>query len=374
MAGAVSETRGEVLNARGTMTDVSVDFKDAVRRRRVALGLQTPSDEILPKKAPRSNFGAESHAALKAIHTTASFLRDTHAAYLMEDGNPNGMTDAERDEIDAETQQFLSACTQRIDKLKAQSAGEAGVGVQLNAHRQATLQLLYEQLGRVAAVFDEHRGHRMRRASEARDQRLGASAEAAGSFGENGVLGTWAQQQQQQQQRAQPQLLASTAGAVLGLARPLTARGDGGGGSSGGGGAATAGGDLVNGASPYDWNDDEVLADEAMDLDASEKAQLEMENEALLKELETMVDQARQAESSMLEISKLTHLFATKVEQQNVEVEMLSQHAEQTSENLVRGNAYLDSAAKHSRDFRLLVMSFLLIASFSLLFLDWYYD
>ena len=131
---------------------------------------------------------------------------------------------------------------------------------------------------------------------------------------------------------------------------------------------------MANGASPYDWNDDEVLADEAMDLDASEKAQLEMENEALLKELETMVDQARQAESSMLEISKLTHLFATKVEQQNVEVEMLSQHAEQTSENLVRGNAYLDSAAKHSRDFRLLVMSFLLIASFSLLFLDWYYD
>jgi hypothetical protein len=53
---------------------------------------------------------------------------------------------------------------------------------------------------------------------------------------------------------------------------------------------------------------------------------------------------------------------------------MLSQQAEQTSENLVRGNAYLDSAAKHSRDFRLLVLSFLLTASFALLFLDWFYD
>ena len=51
-----------------------------------------------------------------------------------------------------------------------------------------------------------------------------------------------------------------------------------------------------------------------------------------------------------------------------------SRQAEETSENLVRGNQMLDSAAKHSRDFRLLVLSFLITASFALLFLDWYYD
>ena len=77
--------------------------------------------------------------------------------------------------------------------------------------------------------------------------------------------------------------------------------------------------------------------------------------------------------------------------------------AEETAENLVRGNELLDSAAKHSRDFRLLVLAnpnpdptttptpnpnpnpnptphpnqvlaFLITASFALLFLDWYYD
>ena len=87
-----------------------------------------------------------------------------------------------------------------------------------------------------------------------------------------------------------------------------------------------------------------------------------------------MVVQAREAETSMLEISNLSHLFASKVEQQSSEVEMLYTQAEQTSENLQRGNAYVDSAAKHSRDFRLLVLSFLLVASFALLFLDWFYD
>ena len=45
-----------------------------------------------------------------------------------------------------------------------------------------------------------------------------------------------------------------------------------------------------------------------------------------------------------------------------------------TGDNLATGNAYLDSAARHSRDFRIFILTFLLVASFSLLFLDWYYD
>ena len=53
---------------------------------------------------------------------------------------------------------------------------------------------------------------------------------------------------------------------------------------------------------------------------------------------------------------------------------MLHRQAEETAENLVRGNQYLDSAAKHSRDFRLFIITFMLIAAFGMLFLDFYYD
>ena len=60
--------------------------------------------------------------------------------------------------------------------------------------------------------------------------------------------------------------------------------------------------------------------------------------------------------------------------QHSRDIEQLFRQAEETSENLVRGNQLLDSAAKHSRDFRLLVLSFLITASFALLFLDWWYD
>lgn len=62
------------------------------------------------------------------------------------------------------------------------------------------------------------------------------------------------------------------------------------------------------------------------------------------------------------------------IEQQSSDIEQLFRQAEETSENVVRGNQYIDSAAKHSRDFRLLVLAFLITASFALLFLDWFYD
>ena len=51
---------------------------------------------------------------------------------------------------------------------------------------------------------------------------------------------------------------------------------------------------------------------------------------------------------------------------------MLHRQAEETAENLVRGNAHLDAASKHSRDFRLVILTILLVATVSLLFLDWY--
>ena len=86
-----------------------------------------------------------------------------------------------------------------------------------------------------------------------------------------------------------------------------------------------------------------------------------------------MVEQAREAEEKMLEISNLSHLFASKVEQQSNEVDMLFVQAEQTAENLASGNAALDSAARHARDFRLMMLTFLITASCALLFLDWYY-
>ena len=173
--------------------DITSDFKDCVRRRRAALGLQTPTAEILPKAKPKTKFAAEAHTALQAISTTAAHIRATAAGHSL-DGESAGLSEAELDEIDGETQHFLSVCGKRLDTLKrlavvdAGGSGDGGSPTQLETHRQATMQLLYERLSRGASVFGEQRGQRLRRAAQERDQRLGSAAEAAGAFAVGGSL------------------------------------------------------------------------------------------------------------------------------------------------------------------------------------------
>lgn len=345
---------GECAEGSCSSVDRTAEFHEIVRAKRRLLGLPTPESEVLRRRPRRSAFEEEAHDTLTKIETMSSFLRDNHTAYVLDDGL-HGMTEAERDEVDSETKLFLKACGERIDRLRAQSAEDAAAseprpsgGVpQLAAHRRGLLEFLHTMLQRVTAVFDEHRGLRLQRAVDERDTRLGAAALAAGTFDRGGAL---------------------------------EGGGGAGGGALGGLGARLGAGLGLEEASAESgeveltvaWEEHEVVEDE--ELGATERAQLQLENEALHKQLATMVEQAREAESSMVEIANLSHMFASKVEQQGSEVAQLYSQAEQTSENLVRGNAYLDSAAKHSRDFRLLVLTFLLVTSFGLLFLDYFYD
>ena len=126
------------------VSDRTADFREAVKRRRSLLGLATPSAEILPPSKRRAAFTVDALSCLQKIGTMHNFLHDNHAAYLLDDGL-HGMTDAERDEVDAETQRFLKVCNERIDGLKQQavaaSASDKASG-QLQSHHQSMLQLV----------------------------------------------------------------------------------------------------------------------------------------------------------------------------------------------------------------------------------------
>ena len=91
------------------------------------------------------------------------------------------MGEAERDEVDAETQGFLKACNARIDSLKLQAVAASAsdkAGGQLQSHYQGMLQLLYEQLQEVAQLYDVLRSFRLQKAVNAREARVGVSAAA----------------------------------------------------------------------------------------------------------------------------------------------------------------------------------------------------
>ena len=113
----------------------------------------------------------------------------------------------------------------------------------------------------------------------------------------------------------------------------------------------------------------DALSDE--ELDAGERAQLQEENALLFGQMNTM---ANEAEQRMADIAAMSSQLSHYLHEQDEAIGEIRKDLDVTNDNLQTGNAYLDSAARHSRDFRIFILTFLLVASFSLLFLDWYYD
>jgi len=232
--------------------DRTKDWLSALKSQRTRLGRATPADEILrPPRTARGAFRADATTMMQRISAMAAHLLANQAAYALDDGL-NGLTEAERDELDAEGAAFMKTCTELIGQLAQAAVGgdaplegpkaaaRAAAGKQATEHRQAMLQHLTGELRGVAQVCDANRGMRLRRAMEAREGRLGAS-------------------------RA-----ASSGSSLWG---------------GGGGGASAAQGDS-NGLPP-EWGAEELLPEE--ELDEAEQAELQLENEALRAELEQQV-------------------------------------------------------------------------------------
>jgi hypothetical protein len=113
----------------------------------------------------------------------------------------------------------------------------------------------------------------------------------------------------------------------------------------------------------------ESAFDETASLDSAQRQLLERENSELQDELETMGDQARQIERSVMEISEMQRFFAAQLSQQNETVEQIAQLAERTRANVDIATGELQRASKRGVSFRTFVMLFLLVCSFALLYL-----
>jgi len=114
-----------------------------------------------------------------------------------------------------------------------------------------------------------------------------------------------------------------------------------------------------------DFHNDEVGSPELQSM-------LEEENKKLQIEFNTLIDQVREAEKKILEISALQQLFSTKVMEQAKQIEELYDTAVQSTMNVDSGNKMLVKTKQDMVGFRLYMLVFLIMASFILLFLHWY--
>uniref|UniRef100_A0A674PJN1 Syntaxin-18 n=1 Tax=Takifugu rubripes TaxID=31033 RepID=A0A674PJN1_TAKRU len=102
------------------------------------------------------------------------------------------------------------------------------------------------------------------------------------------------------------------------------------------------------------------------------KRMFEQENQRLESEMNNLVDEVRQIEGKVVEISRLQEIFTEKVLQQEAEIDGIHQLVVGATENVKEGNEDIREAIKNNAGFRVWILFFLVMCSFSLLFLDWY--
>uniref|UniRef100_A0A8C5E8Q3 Syntaxin-18 n=1 Tax=Gouania willdenowi TaxID=441366 RepID=A0A8C5E8Q3_GOUWI len=102
------------------------------------------------------------------------------------------------------------------------------------------------------------------------------------------------------------------------------------------------------------------------------KRMFEQENQRLISEMNSLVDEVRQIEGKVVEISRLQEIFSEKVLQQETEIDSIHQLVVGATENVKEGNEDIREAIKNNAGFRVWILFFLVMCSFSLLFLDWY--
>ena len=100
--------------------------------------------------------------------------------------------------------------------------------------------------------------------------------------------------------------------------------------------------------------------------------QLEMENDLLWNELQGMDDQVRVIEGQVVEISRLQSIFTEKVLAQSEQIDNVHMSSINSTENIKQGNEHVRDAIRNNAGLRFWILFFLVVTSFSLLFLDWY--
>lgn len=117
-----------------------------------------------------------------------------------------------------------------------------------------------------------------------------------------------------------------------------------------------------------------VIENAENNLSVEELQMFESENDYMFAELNSLSDEVKQIENKVVHISELQELFTEKVLQQERDIERIATTVSTSTDNMKDANEQIRQAIQRNAGLRVWVLFFLLVMSFSLLFLDWYND
>ncbi|XP_044139023.1 syntaxin-18 [Bufo gargarizans] len=323
--------------------DITLLFRASVKTvktRNKALGVSLPETDVLKRSRARGEFSGKTRDVINNIGKLKDFLLEHRKDYINACSHVSKysrMTDGERDQIDQDAQTFMRACSEAIQHLRTEACKET-ISTQVKEHRLAVLDFIEDYLKRVCKLYSEQRAIRVKRmVDKKRLSRL----------------------EPEQVHKMKTSSLAETI-TLTDLEAKEEAKSPG---------EETTDRTAADAHSaPGVW-DDGRGEDE---LSPEEIQMFEQENQRLVSEMNSLCDEVRQIEGKVVEISRLQEIFTEKVLQQETEIDNIHQLVVGATEDIKEGNEDIREAIKNNAGFRVWILFFLVMCSFSLLFLDWY--
>lgn len=322
--------------------DISLLFKASVKTvslRNKDLGIKSAMRNPLRKGRSKSAFNIKAQGVVAQISKLREFLLENRKAYLNFSNYlssiPN-MTDSDRDEIDAGAQKIMSSCSQLIKELKREVAASE-VSQQNLEHREIMLFLIEEYLKSVCKIYSEQKAMRVKRAVEMRkmgklepELKIRKHVEEPRKSSLNEI---------ERSSNDKENKTGSSESSPMKIQE-------------------------INGDVNMLTYEDEL---------SPEDIQLfESENEQLFNELNNITEEVKQIESKVVHIAELQEIFTDKVLDQDKDLDRLMTTVVGSTENVKEANEQIRQAIQRNAGLRVWILFFLLVMSFSLLFLDWY--
>ncbi|XP_034193377.2 syntaxin 18 [Osmia lignaria lignaria] len=322
--------------------DVSTLFKASVKTvslRNRDLGTIN-SIRNLKKVRSKSAFFVKAQGVVAQISKLREFLIENRKAYLnFSNYLPNvpSMTDVDRDQIDVGAQKIMSTCSQLIKELRREIAG-CEVSPQNLEHREIMLLLIEDYLKNVCKIYSEQKAMRVKRAMEIRkiaklelNSKSVRQLELEAKRAESNTSETKTEDKENKisSNNSSPMKIQEINGDVNALTY-----------------------------------EEEISADDIQLFEA--------ENEQLYNELNMLTEEVKQIETKVVHIAELQEIFTEKVLDQDKDLDRLTTTVVGSTENVKEANEQIRQAIQRNAGLRVWILFFLLVMSFSLLFLDWY--
>ncbi|XP_003224195.1 syntaxin-18 [Anolis carolinensis] len=294
---------------------------------------------LLKRSRPRSDFSSRAREVVNNIGKLKDFLLQHRKDYINTYSHAMSefvrMTDTERDQIDQDAQTFMRTCADAIQQLRTEAHKDIH-SPQVKQHREAVLDFIGDYLKRVCKLYSEQRAIRVKRVVD--KKRLSRLEPEQSNKSKTSSSETTVQTSSDELEEK----------SVCEISKDKN---------------------VIDEHANFGLWGDSKGEDE---LSPEEIQMFEQENQRLVGEMNSLFDEVRQIEGKVVEISRLQEIFTEKVLQQDVDIDNIHQIVVGATENIKEGNEDIREAIKNNAGFRVWILFFLVMCSFSLLFLDWY--